>query len=239
MHTPSTVLIIPTLNEAQNINQLIQEFWEAYPNMHILVADSESPDGTAKKVQNRFGATGKVTVLTCSRTKGRGAAIVEAYQWILKNNTAQLVATADADFSHRPKDFPLLIAATQEADLIIGSRYVPGSRIKNWPRYRRIFSVAANKILERTLKVGIKDYTNGYRVFKKQLLKELDLKKLDANGFIMLSQELAQWHKQGRTIKEIPTVFVNRVRGKSHFSLRMVAESVKVLIKLYQESRHD
>lgn len=231
------ILIIPTYNEAENIVLLVRAFLDAYPQLHVVVADSASPDGTDMLVRTRFAATGRVTVLQCRLKQGRGAAVVEAYRWILCHSNADFVGVADADFSHDPRDFQTMLTLLRDAELVIGSRYVAGSAIVNWPLSRRVFSFLANWLLIHNLRVGVRDYTNGYRLFRRSLLERLDLAQIDADGFIMLSQELIQWQRLGCRIVEAPTTFVNRTRGTSHFHFGLVLESLVVLVRLYRRYR--
>ncbi len=225
-------LIIPTFNEASNIVSLINGFREVEREIKIIVADSDSPDGTAQIVKKQFGNDKGVMVLECDRKQGRGAAIVESYKYLKKNYEKGVIAVADADFSHDPKDLPKLLAALSGGEVVVGSRYIRGSKIVGWPEGRRVFSALANCLARLVLSVGIRDYTNGYRVFGWEQLVALDLDRLDADGFIMLSQELLQWHIKGNKIVEVPTVFVNRARGKSNFRLKLIFESLWILFKL-------
>ncbi len=237
METKRVTLIVPTLNEAENIVSLITAYHEVHERLMIIVADSDSPDGTARLVHETFTDEAKVRVLPCRREQGRGAAIAEAYQWILAHDVPDVIATSDADFSHDPKELPRLLAALEGADVVIGSRYLPASEIIGWPWHRYWFSKAANWLARRTLRLGIRDYTNGYRVFTADALRLLAVDKLDADGFIMLSQELVQWRQQGLRVTEVPTRFVNRVRGPSKFSLALVFEAWRVLWRLVGWSR--
>ncbi|PIT98105.1 MAG: hypothetical protein COT71_02485 [Candidatus Andersenbacteria bacterium CG10_big_fil_rev_8_21_14_0_10_54_11] len=225
-------LIIPTLNEAANIVRLIETFQSLPYNIHCIVADSTSPDGTAAVVKKHFPDEQTVTVLNCDK-RGRGASIVFAYRWIKQHKlSADAIAVSDADSSHDPKDLPKFIVALNTADVVIGRRYGPGAKIIGWPWQRRIFSRAANTLARILLHVGITDYTNGYRLFRRNALDTLDLTEIDADGYIHLSQELLQWHRTGLTITEVPTTFVNRQRGTSNFKLKLVAESLWVIVKL-------
>jgi dolichol-phosphate mannosyltransferase len=226
------ILIVPTFNEAPNIVPLIKAFRQVQPGIKVIVADSDSPDGTARVLESFFGDDQLVKVLKCDRKQGRGAAIVEAYKYIKENFREGIVAIADADFSHDPKDLPRLLAALEEGEIVIGSRYVKGSKIIGWPIGRRVFSALANSLARIVMGVGIRDYTNGYRVFRWAQLGNLNFSRLDADGFIMLSQELLQWHTRGANIVEVPTKFVNRLRGKSNFRLKLIVESLWVLLKL-------
>ena len=194
------VLIIPTYNERDNIVALIRAFLATAPDVEVLVADSDSLDKTGQLVTRVFAEEPRVTLLPCERKQGRGAAIREAYRWIRQHRPAALVGIADADFSHDPRDWPQLVAALANADVVIGSRYLPGSQIIGWPLGRRLFSQSANWLARLVLRVVVRDYTNGYRLFTPQALAALPLDDLDADGLIMLSQELIAWHRAGLCI---------------------------------------
>lgn len=235
----ATALIIPTYNEADNIIPLIRAFLKIDKSLYIIVADSDSPDQTGQLVTQTFTDNHRIHVLACRHTQGRGAAIAEAYQWIkTKLPTIRYIATADADFSHHPNDFTKLKQALTTSDIVIGSRYVTGGHIANWPLRRHLFSALANQAANLVLHIGIKDYTNGYRIFTRRALDKLQLEQLDANGFIMLSQELAQWQKLGFTICEIPTTFLNRQRGQSNLRPSVIIEAAWVLLKLLFTTKH-
>ena len=231
-------LIIPTLNEASDIVQIINAYLSLSYNIHIIVADSASPDGTGQLVLDNFKDNDKVTLLDTSTQRGRGASIVHAYQWLIDNNwPITAVATSDADFSHDPDDFHKLFTALKNADVVIGSRYTPTSKIVGWPLKRHIFSYAANILARFLLRVGITDYTNGYRLFRRSMLTKLNLSDIDADGYIHLSQELLQWHKLEARITEVPTTFVNRARGVSNLKPKLIFESLAVIFKLAWQYR--
>lgn len=231
-------LIIPTLNEASNIVRIINAYLSLPYNLHIIVADSASPDGTGQLVIDNFKNNSNVTLIDASAERGRGASIVYTYRWIIDNNLPCLaIAASDADFSHDPNDFHKLFAALKNADVVIGSRYAPTSKITGWPLKRRIFSRAANTLARLLLRVGITDYTNGYRLFRRPMLTGLEFSTIDADGYIHLSQELLQWHKLKADITEVPTTFVNRTRGASNLKLKLILESLAVIFKLAWQYR--
>jgi dolichol-phosphate mannosyltransferase len=231
-------LIIPTLNEAANIVQIINAYLSLPYNIHVLVADSASPDDTGKLVLDSFKDNSNVTLIDASAQRGRGASIVYTYKWIIDNNVPCIaIAASDADFSHDPKDFHKLFTALKDADVVIGSRYSPTSKIVGWPVKRRVFSYAANVLARTLLRVGITDYTNGYRIFRRPMLTGLDFASIDADGYIHLSQELLQWHRLKATIVEVPTTFVNRARGASNLKLKLIIESLAVIFKLAWQHR--
>jgi len=231
-------LIIPTLNEADNIVQIIKAYLALPYEFYIIIADSASPDGTGQLVQDSFADNDHVILLDASAERGRGASIVFTYQWIIDRQLpVDAIAISDADFSHDPQDFPKLHRALSQADVVIGSRYAPGSKIIGWPISRRAFSFAANLLARTLLQVGVTDYTNGYRLFRYPMLTKLNFTHLDADGYIHLSQELLQWHQAKAKITEVPTTFVNRVRGQSNLKPKLIIESLLIIFKLAWQYR--
>lgn len=226
-------IIIPTLNERKNIVEIIRAFKAVHTRLEVVVADS-STDGTDEVVKAVFVNDQSVHILKCGR-RGRGGAVKQGYEWIKQHSSADLVAIADADGSHEPKELPALLEKSEIADLVVGSRYLPGSSIVGWPWYRHVFSRAANMWAKVVLKAGIRDYTNGYRVFNRRLIDQMNLNKLDADGYIMLSQEIYQVMQLGGKVVEVPTTFVNRQRGKSNFHLGLIVESGIIMGKLWRE----
>lgn len=224
-------LIIPTLNERENIIDVLKSFQDAVKGIEIIITDS-SDDGTPDIVKNAFKQDNTVTVLDCKRL-GRGKAVLEGYKWILKNSDASIIATADADLSHDPAELTMLINKLKEADFVIGSRYMKGGQNIGRSIGRTVFSELANIAAGLVLGREIKDYTNGYRTMKREVIESIDLNMLDADGFIMLSQEIDLVRRQGWRIAEVPTKFVDRVRGKSNFKIKLVFEAVKVLMVLW------
>jgi dolichol-phosphate mannosyltransferase len=215
--------------------EIIHAFRSVVSDIEIIIADSSS-DGTDDVVRQAYLGDKKVVVLKCGRL-GRGGAVKKGYEWARKNSQAELIVVADADGSHDPGELPLLLGKSGEAELVIGSRYVAGSRIVGWPWYRHVFSRAANLSARLVLRAEVKDYTNGYRVFHRKVIDQFNLDSLNADGYIMLSQELYQIQLLGGQIAEVPTMFVNRQRGKSNFHIGLIVESVVIMTRLWFEMK--
>lgn len=233
--TKKVAIIIPTLNERKNILEIIKAFRAEVADIEVILADS-STDGTDELVSKTFKGDNGIVVLHCGRL-GRGGAVKKGYEWIRNHSPAELIVVADADGSHEPRELPLLLGKSGEAELVIGSRYINGSRIVGWPWYRHIFSRAANLSARLVLRAGVSDYTNGYRVFHRQLIDQFNLSSLNADGYIMLSQELYQVQLLGGRIAEVPTTFVNRQRGKSNFHIGLIVESSVIMARLWLEMK--
>ena len=230
--TKSVAIIIPTLNEKKNILDIIEAFKKAAEGVEIVIADS-SADGTDELVRKNYQNDSTVALIKCGK-RGRGGAVKKGYEWVIENSDADLIAVADADGSHDPKELPKLLNKTTEADLVIGSRYLKTSKIIGWPWYRHVFSRVANLSAKLVLKAGVSDYTNGYRVFRRKLIEQLNLSELDADGYIMLSQELYQVVRLAGRIAEVPTTFLNRQRGQSNFHLGLIMESGMIMWRLWR-----
>lgn len=226
------IVIIPTYNEADNIERLITALFGLKLDIDILVVDDDSPDGTSTAVRNAFRTNPNVFLITRAQKDGRGGAVFEGIKFALKTGVYDKIIEMDADFSHDPKDLPALIEKSNEVHVAVGSRYLPKSRIVNWPLSRRIFSRLANLFAGMMLKVPITDYTNGYRCYSLDAAISLDPSSIRSKGYIVLSEIAFRLYKNGFTFGEIPILFVNRQKGNSNFNLNEVFDSLKCIWNL-------
>jgi len=217
-------VVIPTYNEAENIERLCRALCALPQVGGVLVVDDASPDGTAAKAQALAGQL-PVRVLRRAAKNGRGGAVLDGIAAGLADPSYTHFVEMDADFSHDPAALPGLLAAANRYDVVIGSRYVPGGCISNWPLSRRIFSVFANYFARFMLGVPVRDYTGGYRCYSRRSMEALDRALVQPKGFIALSAILLQLYLKGFTVGEVPIHFVNRVRGESNMTRREVAEA--------------
>lgn len=218
--------IVPTYNERDNLPQLARELL-AVPDLRLLVVDDASPDGTGSVADAlAAGHPGRVMVLHRTGPRGLGCSYVEGMLHALRATDADLLCQMDADLSHLPADVPRLLDAAANADLVIGSRYVPGGRIVNWPARRRILSAFANQYVRAITGIKVRDVTSGFRCWRRETLQEMPLEALDSDGYAF--QVEMTWHAQRKTarIAEVPITFVERRRGQSKLSGRVIAESV-------------
>lgn len=215
------IVIIPTYNERENIERLVTEILELALDIRILVVDDNSPDGTGKVVDQMVREYDRVEVIHRKGKRGRGSACLEGFKKALKEKVDYIVEM-DADFSHDPKELPKLIEGIRKYDVVIGSRYLKGSRIVNWGIKRILFSRLANFYARRVLEIPISDYTNGYRCYKKKALAQLDFGLIHTTGYIVLSETAYQLYKKGFSFGEIPILFVNRRRGESNLTFREI-----------------
>lgn len=218
MKDQTLAIVIPTFNEAENITKLIRSIRKNIgPHDKIIVVDDNSPDGTGKVVGGLAKKQKNIYLLLRQNKSGRGSAVLAGFKFAQKFKPSFYIEM-DADFSHKPEDIPRLLKAADQADVVIGSRYLRGSRIINWSIKRKVFSKLANIYAKIILKVPIADYTNGFRIYKKEAVDFLLSQKLVSSGYILLSETAYMLKESGFTFREIPIVFVNRKRGASNLN---------------------
>jgi dolichol-phosphate mannosyltransferase len=222
-------LILPTYNEAGNLEPLVHALlpWlEATGMSHtILVVDDDSPDGTGREADRLAAEIPQVEVLHRARKQGLGRAYLAGFEVALEAG-AELVMEMDADFSHDPADVPRLIAAADAADLVLGSRYVPGGGVANWGVVRRIVSRGGCAYARLVLGIPVRDLTGGFKCFKRRVLETLDLTGVHANGYGFQIELTYKAVRAGYTVTEVPIVFRERRRGVSKMTPRIAVEAV-------------
>lgn len=227
------IVVIPTFNEAENITKLLSEVRKNIkPDDKIIVVDDNSPDGTGQNAENFRRKTKNLHVLHRKGKSGRGSAVFDGIR-LAKKFQADFYIEMDADFSHKPQDVPRLLAKINEGyDVVIGSRYLPKSRIENWPLSRKIFSKLANLYAAIILNVPIVDYTNGFRIYSQKSVDFLLGQKLQSRGYILLSETAYKLKEGGFSFGEIPIVFVNRRRGQSNTDLKEITDAFLGILKI-------
>jgi dolichol-phosphate mannosyltransferase len=231
MQQSDILVIVPTYNEKENIGLLIPEIKGLLPAAHILVVDDNSPDGTSAFVKELGRAHDGVFVLDRPKKEGLGKAYISGFRWALERNY-QYVFEMDADFSHDPKYLPDFLKAIEESDLVIGSRYVNGVNVINWPMSRLLLSYFANLVTRLIAGVPVRDCTAGFKCFRRRVLETINLDKIDSSGYsFQIEVNYMAWKNRFR-IKEIPIVFTDRKRGVSKMSTRIVREALVLLWKL-------
>lgn len=226
-------VVIPTYNEVDNIATLIRELLDISANITIIVVDDNSPDGTGRVVDELAKNDSHVLCIHRQGKGGRGAACIEGFKKALAEG-ADLVFEMDADFSHDPREIPLFLEKIKNYDMVLGSRYTKGGRAINWSPLRRVFSHIANTITRFFLQIPITDYTNGYRCYRRRTFDFINFDAIDAKGYIVLSEVAFQIHRKGLAIGEIPTRFVNRVRGESNLNLNEVISALTSVFRLWR-----
>ena len=227
------LVIVPTYNEEANIVELINKLNSLNLSLDILIVDDGS-DKTADLVRQNQERLPNLFLIKRQGKSGRGSAVIEGFKYGLQKDY-QYFVEMDADFSHEPGELPGLLKLVESNGIVIGSRYVKGSKIINWPMRRRIFSKLANIYASLILKIGIKDYTNGYRVYKREAIEKLEFDKIKSTGYIALSEIAYQLFKKGIKFAENKSIFINRKRGNSNFSLKEIKESFLAVLRIKKE----
>src|SRR4051795_1817133 len=215
---PAAWLVLPTYNEAENLERIVRaslpELARATPDHHILVVDDGSPDGTGEIADRLAAELGPVEVLHRTAKEGLGRAYLAGFERALASG-ADLVLEMDSDFSHDPKDLPRLIEASRDADLVLGSRYVPGGGVVDWGLSRRLLSRGGSWYARRILGIPIRDLTGGFKCFRRQVLEKLDLGGIDAYGYGFQIELTYRAITAGFRVREIPITFRERQKGTS------------------------
>lgn len=223
---PGLVLVvIPTYNERRNLGPVLTRLHQAAPEVHALVVDDGSPDGTGQLADELAGADPRVHVLHRTEKVGLGAAYIAGFRWGLARNYATLVEM-DADGSHAPEDLPRILAALKGHDLVIGSRYVPGGKVVNWPKRREILSRGANLYSKLALGIKINDITAGYRAYRRTVLEKLDLNEIASRGYCFQIDLGWRTVRSGFSVAEVPITFTEREIGESKMSGSIVREAI-------------
>jgi dolichol-phosphate mannosyltransferase len=220
-----TVMVMPTYNEADNLAWIVRRLRAAEPDVHVLVVDDGSPDGTGKLADELAAEDDAVRVLHRSAKGGLGAAYKHGFEVALEAGY-DVIGEMDADGSHQPEQLHLLRRALSEADLVIGARWVPGGSVVNWPRRREVLSRGGNLYVRLLLGVRVRDATAGYRLFRRSTLEAIDLASVESTGYVFQTDLVVRCLRQGLRVREVPIEFVERVRGDSKMSGRVAGESL-------------
>ena len=221
----AALVIIPTYNEIENIEEVTKHLFAAAPDVDLLVIDDGSPDGTAARVEELAADDGRVNLLRRAGKLGLGTAYLTGFRWGLERGYEAMVEM-DADMSHDPADVPRLLAALDDADLAIGSRYVSGGAVRDWDPRRRWLSLNANRYVRTMLRIPVRDSTAGFRAYAAKTLGEIDLDSIRSNGYAFQIEMTRQVVHAGAKIAEVPIVFTERREGVSKMSLRITIEAL-------------
>jgi dolichol-phosphate mannosyltransferase len=218
-------LILPTYNEAANLEAIVAAVRERLPaQRRVLVVDDSSPDGTGEIADRLAAAHDDVEVLHRARKEGLGPAYVAGFRRALDGG-AQLVAQMDADFSHDPADLPRLLAAAAEADLVLGSRYVDGGEVAEWGPLRRLISRGGSAYARTLLGIGVSDLTGGFKVFRRPVLEAIELQTIPSLGYAFQVETTYRAVRAGFRVVEVPIVFRDRRVGESKMTGSIVVEA--------------
>ena len=237
MNAPADALVVvPTYNERDNLPVLAAGIL-AHPGFRLLVVDDGSPDGTGEVADGLAAAhPGRVEVLRRSGPRGLGLSYIDGLKRALASD-AQLIFQMDADLSHNPEYLPALAAAAADADLVIGSRYLMGVSVVNWPLHRIFLSAFANRYVRAVTRMSPADCTSGFRCWRREALARLPLDGMVSNGYAFIVEMLFEASRQGCRIAEVPIIFVERRQGQSKVSGRVLAESLIVPWRLLLRRR--
>jgi dolichol-phosphate mannosyltransferase len=219
------LVIVPTYNEAPNLERIVGRLRAAVPGAHVLVADDNSPDGTGAIADRLAAADDHVHVLHRPGKQGLGTAYVAGFRWGLERGYDVLVEM-DADGSHRPEDLPRLLTALREADLVLGSRWVPGGTVVNWPATRKFISRGGTTYARLALRLPLQDATGGFRAFRRATLECIGLDTVSSQGYCFQIDLAWRAVRQGWRVAEVPITFVEREYGTSKMSRSIVTEAL-------------
>ena len=226
-----TLVIVPTYNECKNLPRFVSALLRQAPFVDVLVVDDRSPDGTGKIADYLATTTDRVRVLHRAGKLGLGTAYLAGFKYALSRNY-DYVVQMDADFSHRPQDLPRLLRTVASADLVIGSRNIPGGRTENWSLLRRFVSKGGSFYARTVLNLPIRDCTSGFKCFRRKVLETVDFARLKSNGYGFQVEMNYLCHRAGFRIAEAPIVFPDRAGGRSKMSLRIFLEAAVLVWKL-------
>lgn len=221
----TALVIIPTYNEAENIMAIVSRVRASVPEAEILIADDNSPDGTGKLADELAAEDDHVHVLHRKGKEGLGAAYLAGFRWGIEHGYGVLVEM-DADGSHRPEELPRLLTALKSADLVLGSRWVPGGRVVNWPKSREFLSRGGSTYSRLLLGVPIRDVTGGFRAFRRETLEGLGLEDVASQGYCFQVDLARRAVAAGFRVIEVPITFVEREHGDSKMSRDIVVEAL-------------
>ncbi len=225
------ILLVPTYNEAENIRALVEAVLQVVPDMHVLVFDDNSPDGTGKIADELASENENVRVVHRPGKMGLGSAYVMGFKQAIAEGY-ELICHMDADFSHDPKYWPELLEGMGGHDVMIGSRYVAGGGTQDWGLHRRILSRVSNFIARTVLGIKVRDCTGGFRCYKADVLARINPDAIVSNGYSFLEEVLYKVIRAGAKVGETPIIFVERRLGQSKISKKEIFKAVGTLFRL-------
>jgi dolichol-phosphate mannosyltransferase len=223
----TTLVVIPTYQERDNIEDILRRVLSATAQTHVLVVDDGSPDGTGKAADVIADDNPRVHVLHRAAKAGLGAAYIAGFDWAMSRSIGyQVLVEMDADGSHAPEQLPRLLQALADADVVLGSRWIPGGSVVNWPRRREVLSRGGNIYIRLALGVEVHDATGGFRAYRRAVLEAIDYGAVAAQGYCFQVDLVRRALAAGFRVTEVPITFVERVRGESKMSGEIVREAL-------------
>ncbi len=229
--SPETIVIVPTYNERENLPNVVARLMQLPVKLHLLVVDDNSPDGTGKLADEFAAADPRIHVLHRPQKNGLGRAYCAGFAWALEKGY-DFIFEMDGDLSHNPDDIPSFLAAIQNADLVIGSRYSNGIRVINWPLNRLVLSLGAANYVRLITGLPFSDPTGGYKCFRRSALQSIDLNAVDSNGYSFQVELTHKIWRQGLRVAEVPIIFTDRFHGRSKMSGKIVREALLMVWRL-------
>lgn len=225
------IIIIPTYNELENLPRLLPAVLSQDSGIEVLIVDDNSPDGTAAFIENESKKNNRIHLIKRSSKQGLGTAYIAGFKYALQNGY-DIIFEMDADFSHDPNEIPKFLEEIKNSDVVLGSRYKNGVNVINWPMRRLLLSWFANIYTRVVTGMPLHDATGGFKCFKKEVLEAINLDLVKSNGYaFQIEMNFKAW-KKGFKLNEIPIIFVDRVKGKSKMSKKIVREAVTMVWKL-------
>jgi dolichol-phosphate mannosyltransferase len=236
MVTGNVLLVVPTYNEQGNLPLLVERFFQAAPQCHLLVVDDESPDGTAELCVELQQQHPGLKLLRRQGPRGLGHAYIAGLRYGLDHGY-DVVGTMDADLSHNPEHLGAMLALTRSHDVVVGSRYIRDGGTINWRIRRILLSWLANRFAATLLRIPAHDMTSGYRLYRRQALERIPFEEITSNGYSFLVEMLYRLHRQGCTIAESPIIFYDRTLGESKLAPKEIYIGAFRLIRLRLSGR--
>jgi dolichol-phosphate mannosyltransferase len=231
-----TLVVVPTYNERENLPPLAQRLLGLPTPVDMLVVDDNSPDGTGKIADELAAKNPSIHVLHRSEKNGLGRAYIAGFKWALERGY-EFVFEMDGDFSHNPDDIPMFLDAAKQADLVLGSRYINGIRIINWPLSRLMLSKGAAKYVQTITGMPFTDPTGGFKCFRRRGLEAIKLEEIESNGYSFQIEMTHKIWRQGMKVVEVPIIFTDRFQGHSKMSGNIVREALWMVWRLLLQNK--
>jgi len=235
-HMKKTLVVVPTFNERENLLPLAQRLLTLPVPVDLLVVDGNSPDGTGKLADELAAKHPSIHVLHLTGKSGLGPTYIAAFKWALGHGY-EFVFEMDGDFSHNPDDIPMFLEAAQNADLVLGSRYLNGIRIVNWPLRRLMLSKSAATYVRMITGMPISDPTGGYKCFSRRALQAINFEEINSNGYSFQIEMTHRLWRQGMKIVEVPIVFTERAQGHSKMTGHIIQEALLMVWRLWFQNK--
>ncbi|MGL4173266.1 MAG: polyprenol monophosphomannose synthase [Actinomycetota bacterium] len=234
----TTLVVIPTYNERESIESIVGRVRSAAPALHILITDDNSPDGTGRIADRLAAADESIHVLHRTAKEGLGAAYLAGFAWGLDKGYDVLVEM-DADGSHQPEQLQRLLDALNEADLVLGSRWIPGGEVINWPPHRKLISRGGTTYARFVLGIQLRDVTGGFRAFRSSALRAITAEHIDSQGYCFQIDLAWRTVRHGFRVREVPVTFIERAHGQSKMNSKIVIEALARVTQWGLRHRYD